>query len=61
MLISALVFAEYPASVSVWHLRFFPALCSSLTVPVIYQILVELRAARWTAALASALFILGMY
>ena len=51
--------SEYPGNVSVWHLRFFPAFLSALTVPVIYEIMVELRTARWTATLAAALFILG--
>ena len=51
--------SEYPGNVSVWHLRFFPAFLSALTVPVIYEIMVELRTARWTASLAAALFILG--
>ena len=42
------------------NLRFFPAFFSALTVPVIYQIMVELRATRWTATLAASLFILGI-
>ena len=57
--VSCCCVSEYPGNVSVWHLRFFPAFLSALTVPVIYEIMVELRTARWTASLAAALFILG--
>ncbi len=54
-----LFIAAYPAEVPVGNLRFFPAFFSALTVPVIYQIMVELRVTRWTATLAACLFILG--
>ncbi len=51
--------AAYPAEVPVGNLRFFPAFFSALSVPVIYQLMVELRVTRWTATLAACLFILG--
>ncbi|XP_041098736.1 protein O-mannosyl-transferase 1 [Polyodon spathula] len=49
--------AEYPCSVPVWSLRLLPALAGSLSVPLAYQIVVELGYSHLTA-LGAALLVL---
>ncbi|ELU05738.1 hypothetical protein CAPTEDRAFT_156082 [Capitella teleta] len=49
--------SEYSSSVPVWALRFLPALCGSLLVPVSYQLIIELGHSSWTALLASCFLI----
>lgn len=50
--------AEYPESVSVWSLRFLPALCGALSVPLVYSLSLELGASYLSALAAAALFLL---
>lgn len=50
--------AEYPDSVSVWSLRFLPALCGALSVPLVYSLTLELGASYLSALGAALLFLL---
>nr|KAG5706616.1 hypothetical protein BaRGS_005686 [Batillaria attramentaria] len=50
--------AEFPPSVPVEALRLVPAVLGSLTVPIIYQIAVELRLSRWAAVVAAGFVLL---
>ncbi|GAB1607719.1 protein O-mannosyl-transferase 1-like [Argonauta hians] len=45
---------EYPPSMPVSQLRLLPAVSGSLLVPLVYQIVVELRQSRWAALLAAS-------
>lgn len=49
---------DYPVTFPVYQLRMLPALLGSLTVPLAYQIAVELRLSRWAALLAGACVLL---
>uniref|UniRef100_A0AAQ4PAX6 ArnT-like N-terminal domain-containing protein n=1 Tax=Gasterosteus aculeatus aculeatus TaxID=481459 RepID=A0AAQ4PAX6_GASAC len=51
--------AEYPSSLSVWSLRFLPALCGALCVPLVYLLTLELKFSHLSALGASALLLLG--
>ncbi|CAH1786387.1 unnamed protein product [Owenia fusiformis] len=48
---------EYMSNVPIWHLRALPAMLGSLTVPVTYQIIVEMGLSRYAASLAAFLII----
>uniref|UniRef100_A0AAQ4Q6I0 Protein O-mannosyl-transferase 1 n=1 Tax=Gasterosteus aculeatus aculeatus TaxID=481459 RepID=A0AAQ4Q6I0_GASAC len=50
--------AEYPSSLSVWSLRFLPALCGALCVPLVYLLTLELKFSHLSALGASALLLL---
>ncbi|XP_038054407.1 protein O-mannosyl-transferase 1-like [Patiria miniata] len=46
---------DYPCDFPIWHLRFLPALCGSLLVPLVYLIMAEVGYSHWTALLAASL------
>ncbi|XP_064649155.1 protein O-mannosyl-transferase 1-like [Lineus longissimus] len=48
---------EFSPDVPIWYLRFVPAFLGSLLVPAVYQIMVEMKMSRWTAAIAAILVI----
>uniref|UniRef100_A0A3P8VEC5 dolichyl-phosphate-mannose--protein mannosyltransferase n=1 Tax=Cynoglossus semilaevis TaxID=244447 RepID=A0A3P8VEC5_CYNSE len=50
--------AEYPCSVSVWTLRFLPALCGALCVPLVYLLTLELKFSHLSALGAALLLLL---
>lgn len=50
--------AEYSSRFPVQQLRLVPAVCGSLVVPMVYQIVVELGFTRWAALLAGAFILL---
>ncbi|XP_068617129.1 protein O-mannosyl-transferase 1 [Brachionichthys hirsutus] len=50
--------AEYPSTVSVWSLRFLPALCGALCVPLLYLLTLELGFSHLSALAASLLLLL---
>lgn len=51
--------AEYDQDVPIKALRFFPALCGSLLVPVFYQLVVELGLSQKIAFVSSLFIIFG--
>ncbi|XP_049830868.1 protein O-mannosyltransferase 1 isoform X1 [Schistocerca gregaria] len=48
---------EYEDSVPLFALRFVPALCGSLLMPVVYHLMIEMGVSHWTAALAGFLLL----
>lgn len=52
-------YTEYPSSVSVWTLRFLPALCGALCVPLVYLLTLELKFSHLSALGAALLLLLG--
>lgn len=50
--------AEYTENVPIFWLRFIPALCGSLLVPITYQLLRQLKLSVWTATLGGVLIII---
>lgn len=50
--------AEYPSSVCVWTLRLLPALCGSLSVPLVYLLTLELNFSHLSAVGAAVLLLL---
>lgn len=51
--------SEFSDEVPLFALRFVPALCGSLIIPVAYQLMLELGCRHWCAALASFLLLCG--
>jgi len=51
--------SEYTDDVPLFGLRFVPALCGSLIIPVAYQLMLELGCRHWCAALAAFLLLCG--
>lgn len=49
--------AEYTENVPIFWLRFIPALCGSLLVPLVYHIMLQLKLSKWTAILGAVLII----
>lgn len=49
---------EYTENVPIFWLRFVPALCGSLLVPIVYQLLRQLKLSVWTATLGGVLIII---
>ena len=52
---------DYSPDVPVFCMRAMPALFGALLVPTVYQLMVELKLSRWTAAFTSCLVVFGMY
>lgn len=50
--------AEYTENVPIFWLRFIPALCGSLLVPITYLLLRQLKLRTWTATLGGVLIII---
>lgn len=50
---------DYDSNVPIRALRFMPALCGAILVPIAYQIVVELGLGHKTALLTSLLLICG--
>lgn len=50
--------AEYTENVPIFWLRFIPALCGSLLVPIVYLLLRQLKLRTWTATLGGVLIII---
>lgn len=51
--------SPYDDTVPIFSLRFIPALCGSLLVPLIYKVMIVLKYTEWTATLAAILIICG--
>ncbi|XP_063234675.1 protein O-mannosyltransferase 1 isoform X2 [Bacillus rossius redtenbacheri] len=49
--------SSYPDSVPLFALRFVPALCGSVVIPVAYHLMLELGLSQWTAVLAGFLLL----
>lgn len=49
---------EYTENVPIFWLRFVPALCGSLLIPIVYQLLRQLKLSVWTATLGGVLIII---
>lgn len=49
--------AQYGANVPIFWMRFVPALCGSLLVPLIYHLLVQLKLSKLTAVIGGVLII----
>lgn len=50
--------AQYTENVPIFWLRFVPALCGSILVPIVYQLLRQLKLRTWTATLGGVLIII---
>lgn len=50
--------AEYTENVPIFWLRFIPALCGSILVPIVYLLLRQLKLRTWTATLGGVLIII---
>lgn len=55
----AVALPEYSSNVPVWSLRLLPALTGALSVPMAYQILMELGSSHWAATGAALLMLIG--
>lgn len=53
--------SEFTDDIPLFGLRFVPALCGSLIIPVAYQLMLELGCRHWCAALAAFLLLCGNY
>lgn len=53
--------AEYSPNVPVFAMRFVPALCGSLLVPVVYKLLLQMKLSRTAATIGAVLVILGRF
>lgn len=49
--------AQYGENVPIFWLRFIPALCGSLLVPLTYHLLLQLKLSKWTSILGGVLII----
>lgn len=58
-LCSVVAFPEYSSNVPVWSLRLLPALAGALSVPMAYQIVLELHFSHCAAMGAALLMLIG--
>jgi dolichyl-phosphate-mannose-protein mannosyltransferase len=54
------IFTQQFQNVPIFWLRLMPALCGSLLVPIVYNLLIQLRINRWVAAMGGLLIVFGM-